>query len=441
MPSLNARALPKDIPGSGWYEELPPPAPPRELEGDISADWVIVGAGFAGLATARRLIQLVPGDKIVLLDAQRIGFGSAGRNSGFMIDLPHELNSDSYVGGLEADRRQIEMNRSAIDFARHAVADYGLEEYFDPCGKYHGASNAAGLKALGAFEDQLSRLGEQFEQLDADGMKRLTGTDFYISGTFTPGAAILQPAGYIRGFAEGLRPDVEIYENSPVTKIESGKPHVLHTPNGRITAPKVILTVNGHLESFGLFARRLMHIYTYASMTRAMTDAEAAILGGAPHWALIPANPMGTTVRRTKDKRLLIRNSITYNPDMKTSLRQVEKMGRVHDRSFKARFPMLPDLEMQHRWGGLVCISLNSVPAFGEVEQGIFAAGCQNALGVCKGTFYGKLIAELATGTESKYLPQALAEEAPKRLPPDPFMTIGARAHLWWAQKRAGTDL
>ena len=73
----------------------------------------------------------------------------------------------------------------------------------------------------------------------------------------------------------------------------------------------MILAVNGHAESFGYFERRLMHVFTYASMTRALTVDEVARLGGAPIWGATPADPMGTTVRRISGvggDRIVIRN-------------------------------------------------------------------------------------------------------------------------------------
>ena len=124
--------LPKDPGIGGWNAILPAPAPARVLDRDIEADWVIVGGGFAGLAAARRLTQLRPGDKVALLEAVRIGEGPAGRNSGFMIDLPHELNSDSYAGSEEADLKQIRMNRAAIQFARDAAEEYGIGTRYFP---------------------------------------------------------------------------------------------------------------------------------------------------------------------------------------------------------------------------------------------------------------------------------------------------------------------
>ena len=86
----------------------------------MTADFVVVGGGFAGLSAARRLTQLQPGARIVVLEAGRIAEGAAGRNSGFMIDLPHDLASEDYAGAGD-DRVMIGLNRQAIAFARAAA--------------------------------------------------------------------------------------------------------------------------------------------------------------------------------------------------------------------------------------------------------------------------------------------------------------------------------
>ena len=440
MADYTAVRTPRDETASGWYEILPAPAPARPLEEDLSADWVVVGAGFAGLAAARRLTQLREGEKIVVIDAQRIGWGSAGRNSGFMIDLPHELKSHSYAGDLEPDRKQIRMNRAGIAYAREAAEDYGLGAHVKPCGKYHGATDGNGLKALRDFEAHLDALGEPYSRLEAADMKRITGTDYYAGGTHTPGAVMIQPAAYIRGLAEGLGRTLAIYEASPVVKIDTGPDLKVHTPGGSVRARNILLTVNGQIESFGLFERRLMHVYTFASMTRVLTAAEQAALGGEAEWGLIPADPMGSTLRRIGD-RMVVRNTFTYNPDMETSRAQVESIGRRHDHSFRARFPMLGAVAMDYRWGGALCLSLNSVPAFGELEAGVYVACCQNGLGTVKGTLAGKLIADLACGGNDPMLAEMLSYAAPRKLYPEPFMTLGARTRLWWMHRRAGRDL
>jgi glycine/D-amino acid oxidase-like deaminating enzyme len=441
MTTRKAARTPADLRGSGWYELLPEPALPKLLEGKRNADWVIVGAGFAGLSAARRLSQLVPGERISILEAQRVGWGAAGRNSGFMIDLPHELSSENYAGGRDHDLKLIRMNRAAIAFAADAVQEHGLDLYFTRAGKIHGAATPRGLTALAEFERHLSSLDEPFEILDADAMRRITGSTFYVGGTFTPGAVLIQPAGYIRGLAQGLSGQVDIFENSPVLSIATGPEHVISTPAGEIRTPRLILTTNGHVESFGYFRRRLMHVFTFASMTRRLSPSELKTLGGQDSWGLIPADPMGSTVRRISEGRIVVRNTFTYNPAMKTSQSQIERIGRVHDRSFSLRFPMLPDVRAEYRWGGHLCLSLNSAPAFGEVENRVYAACCCNGLGTVKGTLYGKLIADLAVGSGDPMIEAALTEPAPAKLYREPLMTWGAKAKLWWMQKRAGREL
>lgn len=441
MATYQATGWPDDFSRSGWYELLPPPGPARVLDDEISADWVIIGAGFAGLSAARRLVQLRAGERIVLIDAQRVGWGAAGRNSGFMIDLPHDLSSESYAGGREHDLQEIALNRAAIEFARQAVDEYGLENVFSDCGKYHGAAGDSGMTALTGFASHLDALGEPYTMLDARDMQALTGTDYYVGGMHAPGAAIIQPAAYVRGLAGGLADKVDIFENSPVTRIETGSGHRVETRNGSVRSPRVILTVNGHAESFGFYRRRLMHVFTFASMTRELGAGERATLGGAPEWALVPADPMGTSVRRIREGRIVIRNTFTYNPNSRTSENEIKAIGRRHDKSFRARFPMLDGVGMEFRWGGELCLSLNSVPGFGEIEQGLYSAVCQNGLGIVKGTLSGMLIAEHAAGSGNPMIDALLACKPPRRLYPEPFMTIGARSYLWWVHKRAGRDL
>ena len=437
-----AKRVPMDLAGSGWYELLPPPAPARELSQSLTADWVVVGAGFAGLAAARRLTQLCPGDRIVVLEAQRIGWGAAGRNSGFMIDLPHDLSTEDYSGAASKDLKEIRLNRAGIRFAREAAEEYGLLEDFQACGKYHGATDGHGLATLRRFERHLDALGEPYTTLGAAEMREVTGSAYYAGGTHAPGAAIIQPAAYVRGVGAGVARHVEIYENSPVLRIEPGRDHhVVSTAKGKVTAPRVILTVNGHVESFGYFARRLLHVFTFASMTRQLSAAELRALGGSSDWGLIPADPMGSTVRKIRQGRIVVRNTFTYNPGMATSEAQVARMRRRHRKSFDARFPMLGDVELQYSWGGHLCLSLNSVTVFGEIEEGIYAACCCNGLGTVKGTLGGRLVADLATNTPEPMLQDMVAQPPPRKLYPEPLMTIGANARLWWMHHRAGRDL
>lgn len=437
--------LPRDPGPAAWIALLPPPGPARVLDGNVTADWLVIGAGWAGLAAARRLAQLRGGDRIVVLEASRIGEGPNGRNSGFMIDLPHSLATGGYAGAAEADRAQTEMNRAAIAFNAGAAEEYGMDsETFAPVGKISAAATGRGLRLNADYARHLAAIGEPATLLDAQSMRDLTGIPFYLGGVHTPGAAMVQPARFVRAVAQGLAPRVDIRELSPVVGLSRiGPDWLAETPKGRVTAPRVILAVNGHAESFGLFRRRLVHVFTYAAMTRALTPDEVARLGGAPRWGVLPADSMGTTVRRisgTGGDRIVIRNRFTYDPGLEIPDARLGGVARGLDAAFAARFPMLAGVAAEYRWGGRLCLSRNGVPAFGEVASGLFSACCQNGLGTSRGTLSGMLAADLAAGVDSPFLARQLGFDPPRWLPPEPLAWLGANARIRWQEWRAGAE-
>ncbi len=443
---MKIRRLPVDTGVSGWNAILPPLPPPGELSGRVTADWLVIGGGFAGLAAARRLQQLHPGARIVLLEAGRIGEGPAGRNTGFMIDLPHHLTSEGYGGQAEQDRRDAQANRAAIAFAAAAARDFGMsEEAFCQPGKVNAAASDHGHRHNLDYARHLASLGEAHEMLDAVQMHELTGSTYYKSGLFTPGSGLVQPALFVRDMSAGLRSGgVHIHEASPVLHLHRARDWTAQTPNGAVCAPRVILGVNGHANSFGHFRGRLMHIHLYGSMTRALSADECRRLGGERRWALTPADPMGSTVRRisgTGGDRIIMRNRFSYDPSMQVSKARLARMARDHDRAFAARFPMLPDVTMDYRWAGRLCLSRNGAPALGEVEEGLFSACCQNGLGVARGTLHGMLMAEMASGLRSELLTWVLDQPPPARLPPEPLATLGARTILKWSEYKAGREI
>ncbi len=446
MSQIAVRKLPVDPGPAAWNCLLPDPTPVQALEEDLTAEWVVIGAGFAGLAAARRLAQLCPSDRIVVLEARRIADGPAGRNSGFMIDLPHDLSSTDYGGALDKDLLLTADNRHAIAFAADMAEEFGLgDDTFARSGKVNAAATAKGDAHNRDYARHLTAMGEPHEMLDAAAMKDLTGTDHYRSGLFTAGTAMIQPAAFVRGVAQGLSSNrVRIFEHSPVTDLSRNGTWTARTPKGSVQAPKIILAVNGHLNSFGFMQDRLVHVFTYASLTRPLRKGEAASLGGRAVWGVTPADPVGTTVRRISSRegsRILIRNRFTYDPSMEVSDRRIISVARDHDRAFAARFPTLAGMDMQYRWGGRLCLSRNNVSVVRELESGLYSACCQNGLGTTRGTLSGLLAAELATGTGSERLDRALSAPEPSKLPPAFIARPGATALLKWQEMKAGAEL
>jgi glycine/D-amino acid oxidase-like deaminating enzyme len=284
-------------------------------------------------------------------------------------------------------------------------------------------------------------LGEPHEILDAKGIYEVTGSRIYTTGLYMPGTVMVQPAAYIRAVADSLRSPVTLYENSPVQSFEKQSGNwLLKTAKGSVTAKRIILANNGHAQSFGLFRGQMLHVFTYASMSEPFDPKR---LSGKRDWAATPALPMGTTVRRVsgvEGDRILIRSRYSYHAGLEINEGHVQSAGRVHDVKFADRFPNLAGLKMQYRWGGPMALTWNSVPIFGEIEPGLFAACACNGLGASKSTAAGIAAAEAALGMKSELVEIFSNYDSPKNLPPQPFLSIGAKADLKLREWRAGRE-
>lgn len=427
---------------AGWSVILPPIPPRARLEGQARCDIAIVGGGFAGLSAARRLHQIDPGLRVVILEAARISEGGTGRNSGFMIDLPHELTSGDYAGaGDSHDQQLTRLNRQAIAFAAGIVEEFAIPEgYFQRAGKINGAASDAGVAANESYARHLRDLGEAHERLDARAMREITGSAYYRDGLYTPGTVMIQPAGYVQGLAAGIeRGGVTIHENSAALRIEgTGQGWTVATAGGTLSAERLILANNGHLESFGFKRGQLMHIMLNACMTEELDPTALHALGGRECWGITPADPMGTTVRRIGPaqggNRIVIRQGGYYRPGMQTSKADLDRLVGQMRRKFDARFPMLKAVRFQYSWSGHLCLARNNVSVMRELEPGLYAACVDNGLGTTRSTLTGIGAAELACGRESEVTRFFAAEAEPARLPPHPFDTIGANAYLRWKE-------
>lgn len=446
MTAYHAHRLPRQLGKAAWNAILHPAPASTPLTTSTSADVVVIGAGFAGLSAARRVLQHEPKARVCVLEAGRVAEGAAGRNSGFMIDLPHDLASDDYAGPGD-DAAMIALNRQAISFAREAVRDYQIDtNFFDESGKVNGAVSDGAEAHNRSYAAHLNSLGETSELLDPQQMTALTGSRHYRSGLYTPGTVTLQPAGYIRGLAAGLkRAGVAIYEETPVTGFaRQGADWLVRCPNGSVTTPRVILSVNGHLESFGLAKGRLMHLFLYAVMTPELDADSLNKLGGAPRWGITPSDPMGTTVRRIDSgqggNRIVTRTCATLRSDMAPRQSDLQRAARVMQNKFDKRFPQLAGMKMEHRWAGHLCLSRNGVAVARQIDDGVFSACVQNGLGTARGTLTGICAADRACGIDSALTRHFGAEATPTRLPPQPIRDPVANTLLRWREWKARDD-
>lgn len=434
--------LPAEMTRSGWFAQLGDVTPAAPLAGRVEADWVVVGGGWFGANAARRIAELRPDDSVVLVDAGAIGNSAGGRSAGYAIDLAHNPRNPNFAEDEKGNIEERDINREGIAFLREGVEKYGIDCAWSPEGKTHSAVTPGGEACLRTFAKALDRIGEKYEWYDATQMKEMVGSSYYTQGLHTPGTVLLQPAAMLRGIAANLGPNATVYENTPVVEVAYGAPrHVLRTPKGEIHARNVILAVNGFISGFGFYEKSAIPVYTYASMTRRLTEAESARIGGRATYGLIPADSFGTTVRRTADNRLFIRNIYDYCTDFHTTQAQLDRARRRHQLSFDRRFPEISSIGFEYTWGGALSLAQNGGFVFGQLDDRVHGIGFCNGTGVSRGAIYGKAIAEHACGMTSHSINVLLNRAKPCRAYPRPITSLGVRCSTEYRLWKAGKEV
>lgn len=436
--------LPHDDSSCGWYAALLQQPACKRLQGEQRADYAVIGAGFAGLAAARRLGELLPDKRIILVDAQRVGQGASGRNSGFVIDLPHKFALEHPDPAHK--QRLLSLNRAAIAQLQGLIERHGIDCQWSHAGKYQGAVGQRGLAYLQHFETLLTNLGEPFRLVERDELAQVLGNTYYSRAIFTPGCYLMQPAALVTGLSHSLPENVELLEESPITSLQRDGQGgwLLQGSQGTIRTEQLLLGTSIFTQEFGYLRNRLLPVMTFASWTRPLSDAELAAFGGQLDWGLTPADHAGTTVRMTQDRRLIIRNTYKHVPKYgkSTSDGMRESVRADHRKAFLARFPQLADVPFSHTWGGVYAISRNFTNFFGELEPGVFASACDNGVGAAWGTISGTLLAEMAVGSDSAQLRDIQAVTGmPSLNPPEPFLGLGVRSRIRLAAWNSRSEL
>ena len=156
---------------------------------------------------------------------------------------------------------------------------------------------------------------------------------------------------------------------------------------------------------------------------------------------MLPSRPMGATIRTTKDRRILIRNTAEFKNPYSMERSKLTKRSKLHLAGIKKRFPNLPDNIIENSWSGIVCRSGNSSQIFKKIDNNIYAAGCYNGSGIGVGTLFGEQIALMATDQQSDEISVIDERQKPNWLPPQPFLNLGIHTRLAYERIRARSDV
>jgi len=424
-----------------WVNDLIIRTNIKTLKSNESCEWLIIGAGYTGLSAARKLGQLYPNHKIILVDAQLAGEGASSRNSGYLVDTT--LN-DGFTSNKELDnfKKKADIYDLGIKVVKKFINEHQVDCDWNECGKYFASSKIEDEKILRNFSNTLSKLGFEHNLLSNNELSKRLGTNFYNIALHTKGGVLLHPGKLVRAMIDVLPKNVCLYENSSLLNWVKNKDIInCNFKNGKIKAMKVIFATNGFLKSLGIKSNYNFPITLTASMTRTLTDEEFKSIGEPKEWGVLPVRAMGATIRMTKDRRILIRNTAEVHNSFKMSNSNLEKRSINQKIGIRKRFPQLPDNIIQSSWSGIVSRSRNSSQIFEKIDNNVFAAGCYNGSGIGVGTLFGEQIAIKASENITKEIETIEARIKPTWLPPQPFLNLGIKTRLIYERLRARTEI
>jgi glycine/D-amino acid oxidase-like deaminating enzyme len=427
--------------GCSWINDLNPRININSLLSNEECDWLIIGAGYTGLSAARKLGQINSNLKIILADAQLAGEGASGRNSGYLVDTT--LN-DGFTSNKELQnyKKKADIYSLGIDVVKKFIKEHQVDCDWNESGKYFASSKVEDKKILENFSNTLSKLGFEHSLLGNKELSEKLGTSFYNIGLYTKGGILLHPGKLVRAMIEALPSNVTLYENSCLLNWSKNKNFIFcNFKNGIIKSKNIIFATNGFLKSLGIKSNYNFPITLTASMTRRLSEEEFKSIGKPKEWGVLPVKPMGATIRMTKDRRILIRNTAeVYNP-YKMSQSELYKRSLKQETGIKKRFPQLEDNIIQSTWSGIVSRSRNSSQIFEKLDENVFAAGCYNGSGIGVGTLFGEQIAIKATNESTKEIEIIESRNKPTWLPPDPFLSLFVKLRLSFERYKAQTEI
>jgi len=424
-----------------WINDLHQRDNIKSLDKDKYCDWLIIGAGYTGLSAARKLSELNPNQRIILVDAQLAGEGASGRNSGYLVDTT--LN-DGFTSNKELSnyKKKTDIYQLGINTVKKFINEYQVKCDWNEAGKFFASSKNSDEKILLNFSKTLKKLNFDYKLYNQKDLQNRLGTSFYNLALYTKGGILLHPGKLARAMVDILPDNVELYENSPLIEWKEINNYIYcNFKNNNITAKKVIFCTNGFLKSLGIKTNYNFPLTLTASMTRILSDNEFKSIGMPKEWGVLPVRPMGATIRLTSDRRILIRNTAeVYNP-FQMSNYDLKKRSTYQKIGIKRRFPSLPDDIISSSWSGIVSRTRNSSQIFEKINSKMFVAGCYNGSGIGVGTLFGEQIALKASNQHTNEIEIIEKIKKVTWLPPQPFLNLGIKARLMYEKLRAKSEI
>ena len=443
-----AQALTDAKPAVFWSDRPDAPAPAPTLQGEATADLVVIGGGFTGLWASIQALEDKPDLKVVLIEGERCGFGASSRNGGFCDgSLTHGLANGlahwpDDIGDL------VRLGRENLDGIDASIERYGIDADYRRAAEIDVATDAWHLESLRESHEVHEKFGDAVELLDAVAMQARVNSPTYLGGMIRRNdVALVDPARLcwgLRAAAESL--GAAVFEHSPATGVErDGAAIKVVTPGGAIRSGRVLMATNAYPGPVRRPRRYVIPVYDHALMTEPLTSAQLSSIGWQEREGIGDASNQFHYYRLSEDDRILWGGyDATYH--FKNGLEpQHDQSDHTHGmlaEHFFETFPQLEGVRFTHRWGGPIATTTKFTATWGTALDGKLAwvAG-YTGLGVGASRFGARVALDLVFGQSTERTALAMVRNKPFPFPPEPLRWAGValtRKAIQRADRRDG---
>lgn len=393
----------------------------------------MVGGGYTGLWSALHAARRHPDRRIVLIEADRIGWAASGRNGGFVdASLTHGYENGKSRWPDELSTLEA-MGIENLDGMQAEIAELGLDVEWE----------RTGMLAVATEPHQVEWLRDAAAQgqgtyLDQAQVRAEVNSPTYRAGLFSPDTcAIVNPARLVFELAQACRDaGVEIYEHTRANRVDSGGAALrVHTDGPVVTCRQVILATNVFPS---LLRRNRLHtvpVYDYVLATEPLTGEQLDRIGWRHRQGI------GDSANQFHYYRLTADNRIVWG-----GYDAVYHFGRRVDPAYEDRaetyrrlaahffltFPALDDVRFTHRWAGAIDTNTRFCAHWGLAREGRVAyVNGFTGLGVGAARFAADVCLDLLDGTPTPRTRLNMVRRKPIPFPPEPLASVGIQATRW----------
>jgi glycine/D-amino acid oxidase-like deaminating enzyme len=425
---------------SYWLAASPAGGPYPPLSGDADADVVVIGAGFTGLWTALALTDTDPSLRVVVLEAETVGFGATGRNGGFCAaSLTHGLANGirHFPDELTLlEREGIANFRALVDFTR----DHGIDCDLEETGILDVADRPHQVDEFREWVDEAAEWGEELEFMERERVREEVHSPLWQAGLYRPPGrdAILDPAKLARGLARVCRERaIAVHEHSRVRDVtrQAGGVRVVVGSGATVTTDHVVVATSAYSGWFSRLSAHFVPVYDYVLVSEPLTPEQRAAIGWRRRQGMSDANNQFHYFRLTADERILWGgyDAIYYfNNGVGPQFDRRPATFAMLEAQFRAAFPQLDGLRFPYRWGGAIDTTSRFTVTFGQALGGrlTYALG-YTGLGVGASRWAGGVVRDFILRPDSDLLQLRFVRSRPIPFPPEPLRFAAVQAVRW----------